>query len=173
MRNSLALTGLCAVAVLLTAGASLSFAETGAKPAAAPAAKPTTEAAVPTTPAKEPDHITVQHVLIGFTNSVPGKAVTRTQEEAKKLAYEVLDRAKKGENFDELVKKYTDDSAPGIYLMSNKGIAPDRASREFAREGMVAAFGDVGFPLPVGGIGIADYNPRTSPFGWHIIKRIK
>src|SRR5262245_4706441 len=120
---------------------------------------------------KEPDHITIQHVLIGFKGSVPGKSITRTQDEAKKLAEDVLARAKKGEDFGELVKTYTDDSAPGIYSMSNKGVAP--AGGEYARERMVPAFGDAGFPLKVGEIGMAPYDATTSPYGWHIVKRVK
>jgi hypothetical protein len=38
---------------------------------------------------------------------------------------------------------------------------------------MAGAFGDVGFQLEVGGIGLAEYDPSTSPFGYHIIKRTK
>ena len=131
-------------------------------------------AAGPTTPpaaGKEPDHITIQHVLIGFRDSVPGKNITRTQDEAKKLAEEVLARAKKGESFDDLVKQYTDDAAPGIYSMSNKGVAP--SAGEYARERMVPAFGDAGFPLQIGEIGMASYDKVKSPFGWHIVKRLK
>ena len=135
------------------------------KPAPAPAPAP---AAAGT---KEPDHITIQHVLIGFAGSVPGKNITRTQDEAKKLAEEILTRAKQGENFDELVKKYTDDSAPGIYSMANNGVAP--AAGEYPRGRMVAAFGDAGFPLQVGEIGMASYDKAKSPFGWHIVKRLK
>jgi hypothetical protein len=131
--------------------------------------------------AGQPQHITVQHILIGFKDAVgfqgnpPPGAANRTEEQAKTLAYEILDRAKKGEDFDQLVTQYTDDSPPGIYSMSNIGVAPDNASGEFAREGMVAAFGDIGFALQVGEIGIADYDATTftSPYGWHIIKRIK
>jgi parvulin-like peptidyl-prolyl isomerase len=122
-------------------------------------------------PKKEPDHITIQHVLIGFTGSVPQKNITRTQDEAKKLAEEILARAKKGENFDELVKKYTDDSAPGIYTLANLGVAP--AAGEYARNRMVSAFGDAGFPLQVGEIGMAPYDTAKSPYGWHIVKRLK
>jgi parvulin-like peptidyl-prolyl isomerase len=121
--------------------------------------------------AKEPDHITIQHVLIGFKGSVPGKSITRTQDEAKKLAEDILAQAKKGENFDELVKKYTDDSAPGIYAMANIGVAP--AAGEYARNRMVPAFGDAGFPLKVGEIGMASYDSTKSPYGWHIVKRLK
>jgi parvulin-like peptidyl-prolyl isomerase len=47
------------------------------------------------------------------------------------------------------------------------------ANKVFARDGMVPAFGDVGFPLAVGEIGMADFNPQTSPYGWHIIKRVE
>lgn len=123
-------------------------------------------------PTKEPDHITIQHVLIGFTGSVPRKNITRTQDEAKKLAEDILARAKKGENFDELVKKYTDDSAPGIYMLANTGVAP-AADGEYARNRMVPAFGDAGFPLKVGEIGMAPYDSMKSPYGWHIVKRLK
>jgi len=73
--------------------------------------------------------------------------------------------------FDELVKKYTDDSAPGIYMMANAGVAP--ATGEYARNRMVPAFGDAGFPLKVGGIGMAPYDSTKSPYGWHIVKRLK
>jgi parvulin-like peptidyl-prolyl isomerase len=38
---------------------------------------------------------------------------------------------------------------------------------------MIPAFGNVGFALRVGGIGMAEYDAQQSPYGWHIIKRIK
>jgi parvulin-like peptidyl-prolyl isomerase len=38
---------------------------------------------------------------------------------------------------------------------------------------MVAAFGDVGFQLEVGEVGMAVYDPVKSKYGWHIIKRLK
>lgn len=119
----------------------------------------------------EPQRVRVQHVLIGFRGTVPGKNITRSQEEARTLAYDILRRAQAGANFDDLVRQHTDDSPPGIYGMSNRGVQP--AQGEFPRDGMVAAFGDVGFKLPVGGYGISDFDPRTSPFGYHIIKRVQ
>jgi hypothetical protein len=136
-----------------------------------PAPKPAMTPAPAAAAAKEPEHITIQHVLIGFTGSVPGKNITRTQDEAKKLAEEILARAKKGEDFDGLVKKYTDDSPPGIYAMANNGATP--AAGEYARNRMVPAFGDAGFPLQVGEFGMASYDKAKSPYGWHIVKRLK
>ena len=141
-------------------------AETAAAPAA-PAVTPVQ--AAPAAPAAE--HIKVQHILIAFAGKVPGKNITRTQEEARTLAAQVFDRAKKGEDFDTLVTTYTDDRAPGIYGLANSGVTP--AGDEFSRDRMVPAFGDVGFALAPGEIGIAEYDPARSPFGWHIIKRLQ
>jgi hypothetical protein len=137
-----------------------------------PAKKAPTKAAEKS-PAKavEPEHIEVQHILIGFKGSLPGKDITRSKEEAKKLAYEILEKARAGEDFGGLVKKHTNDSFPGIYGMANIGVTP--AQGEYPRGRMVGAFGDTGFPLDVGGIGIADFDPKKSPYGWHIVKRTK
>ena len=126
---------------------------------------------MPVKPAIAPAHIEVQHILIGFAGSVPGKGITRTKEEARKLAYEILDKARKGANFDSLVVQYTDDRPPGIYKMSAAGVTPQAG--EYDRAQMVPAFGNVGFSISPGNIDIADYDPTASPFGWHIIKRLK
>ncbi len=121
---------------------------------------------------KEPDHVTVQHILISFKGSLPRETVTRTKEEAEKLAFEIFDRAKKGEDFDALVREYTDDSYPGVYKMANFSAEPDRDQGEASRSQMVKEFGDVSFRLSVNEIGMAEFSPERSKYGWHIIKRI-
>ena len=88
-----------------------------------------------------------------------GKDITRTQDEAKALAYKILDQAKGGANFDDLVKANTDDQAPGIYEIANLGVDPTSPD-EAPRDGLVPAFGNVGFKLKPGEIGIADYDPE-------------
>jgi PPIC-type PPIASE domain len=149
-----------------TTAATTTAPETPSEPAPAPAPAPATA------PAAAPaEHIKLQHILISFSGKVPGKNVTRSQDEARALAHQILDRAKKGEDFDSLVRTYTDDRAPGIYSLSNSGVTP--ATGEFSRDRMVPAFGNVGFSLAPGEIGIAEYDPATSPYGWHIIKRLE
>ena len=122
---------------------------------------------------KEADLITVQHILVGFEGSVPGKPITRSREEAQKLAAEILEKAKSGADFDALVRENTDDSAPGIYKMANTGIPADVANQVYSRGAMIPAFGNVGFALKVGEIGMAAYDEQNSPYGWHIIKRLE
>jgi parvulin-like peptidyl-prolyl isomerase len=122
----------------------------------------------------EPERVTVQHILIAFKGSLPNdQKVTRSRADAEKLALQIFERARAGEDFEAMVKTYTNDSYPGIYRMSNRGVPPDPARKEFSRTGMVKAFGDVGFGLEVGGIGLAVYDPATSKYGWHIIKRLE
>ncbi len=123
---------------------------------------------------KLPEHqaaeITVQHILVGVTNQrMP--TVKRTPAEAEKIAAELLVRIRAGEDFDTLVKNHTDDSHPGIYTMSaGEG---SRTPGVYPRSGMAAAFGDVGWRLQVGEVGVAPHDPAKSPFGYHIVKRLK
>ncbi|MCC6509707.1 MAG: peptidylprolyl isomerase [Pirellulaceae bacterium] len=131
-----------------------------------------------TTPSGEPAYITIQHCLIGFQGSVPGKAAFRTEAEAEQLAQELFAKAQAGENFTKIVATHTDDSPPGIYRIANDGFPGDMTSRVpskqvQSRSQMVRAFGDTGFALQVGEVGLASYDSETSPFGWHIIKRLK
>ena len=119
----------------------------------------------------EPDTVVVQHILIGFKKSVSGKKLERTKKDAQALAEELLDRAQAGEDFDAMVKEYTNDRYPGVYRLTNRDapLLPD--SRE--RGQMVANFGHVSFQLQVGEVGLAKYHPGNSPYGWHVIKRLE
>ncbi|HEX9305010.1 MAG TPA: peptidylprolyl isomerase [Thermoanaerobaculia bacterium] len=162
-----------ALGFLLTTAACKSSAST---PTPAPAtSSPIVAAASTPVPAPPPapvaEHIKLQHILISFTGKVPGKNITRTQDEARALAHQIFGRAKKGEDFDSLVRTYTDDRAPGIYALANSGVTPGEG--EFSRDRMVPAFGEVGFSLARGEIGIAEYDPVKSPYGWHVIKRLE
>lgn len=121
---------------------------------------------------KEPERVTVQHILIAFKGSIPKGTVTRTREEAENLANTIYERAKKGEDFDALVKEYTDDNYPGVYKMSNFSVEPDRDQGESSRSKMVKEFGDVSFRLSVNEIGLAEFSPEKSKYGWHIVKRL-
>ncbi len=126
----------------------------------------------------EPEFITVQHILVAFEGTIPDKNIPRSREEAESLANELLQRARAGEDFDALVQEYTDDEHPGIYQMANFWSPPDMtpeatADKVFPRSLMVPAFGDTGFPLAVGDIGMAGYDADASKYGWHIIKRLK
>ena len=120
-----------------------------------------------------PDHdakfVKVQHLLVDVE--------TRSAGDAERLAAELFARAKNGEDFDALVKAYTNDAHPGIYRMTT-GLS-DFSKGLYHRSDMAQAFGDVAWKLQVGEIGVAPYDPppptgrETSPFGFHIIKRLE
>lgn len=119
----------------------------------------------------EPDSVVVQHILVSFKNKVRGKELDRTKKEAQALAEELLARAQAGEEFDALVKEYTDDQHPGIYRLTNRGAPLMQNSHE--RKSMAVYFGDVSFRLEVDEVGLAKYHPGNSPYGWHVIKRLE
>ncbi|NOT29085.1 MAG: hypothetical protein HOP15_01415 [Planctomycetes bacterium] len=142
-----------------------------ANPAAAPAESPEPpanadmDAAVKVLMAKPEqavEKIEMQHILIAFQGAPRMSGITRSKDEAKALAQTVYAEAMGGGDFDALVKQYTNDSAPGIYPVTKAG-----------RTEWVKGFGDVGFRLKVGEIGVSPWDATASPFGWHIIKRLK
>ena len=125
----------------------------------------------------EPAYVTVQHCLISFRD-IEQTGALRSLEEAEQLAGEILERARQGEDFGNIVRRHTDDSYPGIYQMANHGFDFDTSSvvpskQIYSRDGMAQDFGNVSFALDVGEIGMAAYDERLSPYGWHIIKRLK
>jgi hypothetical protein len=105
--------------------------------------------------------ITVQHVLIAFKGA-PRVRATRSKDEAKKLAEKIWGEALGGATFKDLMNKHSDDGGGGEYPMTKAG-----------RGGMVGGFGNVGFRLKIGEIGVAPWHAKDSPYGWHIIKRVK
>jgi hypothetical protein len=122
--------------------------------------------------AAEPDMITVQHILIGFEGTVPGKSIMRSQIEAEKLAERLLERAQEGEDFDTLVQDYTDEEYPGVYEIANNKDNADRTKMIYARASMAELFGDVAFSLDVGDVGLARYDKSKCKYGYHVIKRL-
>lgn len=119
----------------------------------------------------EPSVITVKHVLIAFEGAQRSEQ-KRTRAQAEKLAFEVINRAKSGEDFDKIMKEVSNDPGEGTYTLVNHGVQANPPG-EFDRNGMVPAFGDVGFRIAVGEIGLANYDEKASPFGYHVIKRVK
>jgi len=163
-RSSLAALG-ATLAITVAGCADLTAPGNGAPPAEPEAAAaPAAEAAPPApppAPAPPPEEakVAASHVLIQYKGSMrSAPTVTRSKEEAKKLAGEVLAKAKKGQDFAGLAKQYSDE--PG---------AKDRAGAlgKFGKGQMVKPFSDAAFALKPGEIsGVVE-----TDFGFHVIKR--
>ena len=102
---------------------------------------------------ESPEEIRARHILI----KVDAEAKEENRVAAKKKAEELLERVKKGENFEELAKTYSDD--PG-----SKEQGGDLGF--FGRGRMVKPFEDAAFELKEGEVsGLVE-----SPYGYHIIR---
>jgi len=144
----------------------------GASTSAPPAPPAPAPPAAPPAPEPEPARILVQHVLIAFRGAAKAPPeVTRSREEAGKFAREILDRVRKGEDIAELARRHSTDPGGGRYTLVNTGETP-RAG-EIRRSQFIKPFVDLAFKLKVGESGIVDYDPRSSPYGWHVIKRLE
>jgi parvulin-like peptidyl-prolyl isomerase len=109
--------------------------------------------------ARQPTEIGARHILIMHAQSKSKPPnVTRTREEARKRAEEVVIKVTSGANFEELVTEYSDE--PGsAERRGDLGV--------FDRAQMVKPFADAAFSLKVGEVsGIVE-----TPFGFHVIKR--
>ena len=120
-----------------------------------------------------PERVTVQHILISFRGAATKSPAPRSMEEAAKLAAELLERSRGGDDFGELVKEHSSDPVPGVYQLVNFTVEADDDIEEVQRGALVQAFGDVAFSLEVDEVGLAEYHSIRSPSGWHIIKRLK
>ncbi|WP_068596853.1 peptidylprolyl isomerase [Vaginella massiliensis] len=102
------------------------------------------------------DSVKSSHILVAYKGSPAGQNITRSKEEAKKLADHYLAEAKTG-NFGALAEKYSDD----------KGSATQKGSIGWVgqQNGLTPVYSQFIFNKPVGTIDIVE-----SEFGYHIIK---
>jgi parvulin-like peptidyl-prolyl isomerase len=111
-------------------------------------------------PTGGPDHVSARHILIayqGAQRAVP--TVTRTKDEARALAAQVLTDARAGKDWNELWKQHSNE--PGGQEGGDLGV--------FGRGQMVPAFEKAAFALEPGALG----EVVETPFGFHVLQRTK
>lgn len=124
----------------------------------APPAAPAPTASAPVAE-QGPESIVARHLLVAYKGARQASPlITRTKDEARQRADEALARARKGEDFEALVKEYSDE--PG---------AADRGGDlgRFRHNMMVKPFEDAAFRLAPGELS----DVVETPFGFHVIQR--
>lgn len=129
-------------------------------------------------PAKgEPPRVVVDRILICFEGNSQGLESYRPREEARKLAYSLLERIRGGADFELLKQEYSDDPAKttGLpYIVCNYGVRHVLRRDRIPEIPRGVMFGQLPFSLAPGDVGILDYEPpKIAPAGWDIVKRIR
>lgn len=126
---------------------------------AAPAARPS---AGPSGSSSWSGAISVLHLVVTDQDSIMGKSlkITRTKTQAKTLAEELLARAKKGEDFAQLVSQYSEEPRTD----QTHGVLAN-----FRRKDAIPSFADAAFKLEVGELS----DVVDTPYGYMLILRTK
>ena len=112
---------------------------------------------------KQPELARASHILITTKDLKTGQTMTEEEKKAQKAKAEaVLARAKKGEDFTELVMTFSED--PGA--KENKGEYKFARAKDDPRRAMVPEFEKAAFALQPKGIS----DLVTTDYGYHIIK---
>lgn len=111
--------------------------------------------------ARQPKEVGARHILVMHEKSRERPdTIKRTRDEALKRAQECLVKVRSGEDWNQLVKEYSDE--PG---------AAERGGDlgVFGRGQMVKAFSDATFELRVGQVS----EVVETPYGFHVIQRTR
>jgi hypothetical protein len=159
----------CCVAALLSGCVVTTFEGPGEPPRVAvaptpissgkPAGAPGDSEGAPEAQAGEPLEIAARHLLVAYQGALRASpSVTRSKAEAETRAKEALARAKAGEDFEVLVKEFSDEPGAG-----ERGGSLGR----FQRGMMVPAFEKAAFKLNPGEVS----DLIETQFGFHVIQR--
>ena len=131
---------------------------------------------------EEPDSVIVDQIAISFRGAHPKVTAVLSKGAAEKLARRLLAQLEGGASFERLKHEHSVDrskrtgTANGPYDVRNFGqpyLQREDGMPVVPRSHMAKSWGDLAFRLEVGEVGMAEYDARDCPYGWHILKRLR
>ncbi len=119
-----------------------------------------------------PERVVVRHLQLPFDASSPPDA-SRTKEQARALALDLLRRVRAGEAFDALARELYGEAAEPPVAQAIVADRVDAKPGERSRSSLPQGFASVAFSLGVGEAGLVEYDPADSPHGFHVVTRIE
>jgi len=126
----------------------------------------------------EPRRVKLERILITYRGNPFDIETRRTLDEARMLAYRLVDRARGGEDFVKLRDGYSDDrrkgsekaNGPYAFLNYDVEIAPTMGDvPRMERMNMGRRLGDRAFQMRAGEIDLIEYHEEAYPVGYEII----
>jgi len=124
-----------------------------------------------------PDRVKYDQILVVFQGSYEKVASRRRREDARALAYSILDRLQSGIDFEWLKQEHSDDRneesgvALGPYDTVRDGVP--RRGAEIPLSHLYKGLAEIVYRLKVGEIGIVDFDEERFPIGWLVVKRLE
>ena len=125
-------------------------------------------------PRATPREVVVRHIFLPWAGAKAAKPATtkRTRQEAFALAREIVGKVRAGTPFDGLVAKYH--SKTGYPSEMTINITPAAAVKgSIPATRLPRAVARLAFALDKGEVGLAEWHRKDSPFGYHVLIRIK
>jgi hypothetical protein len=119
-----------------------------------------------------PRRVKVKQVLVRWSGARGAHGSKLDRAEAGLLARALLERARRGADFDQLVANEAD-AGLAVEVLTVVADANARGAGEYSRADLAPALAELVFNLDIGEVGLCRFHERESPYGWHVVLRVE
>jgi hypothetical protein len=112
----------------------------------------------------------VKQIVVRWSGARGGEGSRRDRAEARLVARALLERARRGADFDRLV---AGEEGLKVETLTVVTVAVGRRAGEYTRADLPPALGELVFQLDVGEVGLCEFHEKDAPDGWHVVLRVE